>query len=411
MEIVDFGSLTRNFLWVFLRGGLEALGEQFPTQSKTIGNDDAEKVSEGVIMPLKLMLLRGVTYVSIVVGILCFMAVWEHFMNVVPTRMMVFGPEDSTKTPSRSESLDRKEKEEKDEPTTPLNANRVFGNWHWLPIYFFILFGWVQGGLVSLGTTYLPVGDFGRHLLLIAVTLLLCPIQFAATLASSHTASSQKTKESTPTEKKPSDDSREDSPPMKRPSKSAIAVLLLRVTVAIYSWLAPITLVWAISVELTKGGALKLSRYLSLTQYAIDSNLYYMLSASDLGIVSSKIAGVLALYVFIWVTLTLPATIVLRRVHASEWLETLERATRRETRATKQNLPSYPAALASFAGGPYRRLLAVYACGFVLLVLVAAVGMQLSMMAVAISYSASELYMGFWASLFLHLKLAVAKLC
>ena len=334
--------------------------------------------------------------------------VWEHLINVVPTRMMVFGPNDATKTQPRSDGVDRKENECKgeEEDESP-QASSGFGNWHSFPIYVFFMFSWTQDGLVSLGTTYLPIGDFGRNLLHIGVALLLSPVQLAATLASSNTACSQKTRESKATEKKPADKSKEDSPFLKPTSTSATAVLVLRITAAMYSWLAPITLLWACSFELTKGGTLKLSRYLSLTQYAADSKPLRELSTIDLVIVSSKVVGLLMLYVVMWMTLTLPATIVLRRVHASEWKQTLLRAIRRETRAPKQNLLSYSTAWRSFAWGPYRRLLAVYACVFIVLLLVAVGGMQFFLMALAFSTNAK--YTGFWASLYLYLKMAVGK--
>ncbi|KAL8823955.1 MAG: hypothetical protein Q9191_005410 [Dirinaria sp. TL-2023a] len=337
--------------------------------------------------------------------------VWEHFINVVPTRIMVFGPDDATETRHRNENPDGKENEEKgpDEFNAPPQVNSIFENWHWLPMYFFFLFSWAQDGLVSLVAAYLPVSDLGRHLLSIGIALLLCPVQFAATLASSYTAFSQKKTVATATEKKPSKDPREDSPPGERMSKTAIAVLLLRATAALYSWLAPITLVWASSVELTKACALELSRHLSLTHYASGDNLHFKRSVPDLGTVNTKLAMVLALYVSIWVPLTLPATIVLRRVHASGWRETQQRAMRIETQTPpKPILPTYLAAWRGFARAPYRRLLSVYACATPLLLLVGAGGISLSL--TALVYSDTSGYMGFWASLLLHLKMAAGKL-
>ena len=71
MEIKELGSVAKNFLWVFLRWGLEALGERFPTTTGTTEHDDSEKV----IMPMKLILLRGLTFVCIAIGILGFVIV------------------------------------------------------------------------------------------------------------------------------------------------------------------------------------------------------------------------------------------------------------------------------------------------------------------------------------------------
>lgn len=410
MDIKDFSSLAQDFLWIFLRGLLQALGEQFPSERSTIEDGGLKGASEKVILPWKLMLLHGFTVVAINVGMLGFVVVWEHFINVVPARIMVFGPDDATKTRHGNKNPDVKENEEKgpDESNAPPQVNSIFENWHWLPIYFFFLFSWAQGGLVSLVTAYLPVSDLGRHLLSIGIALLLCPVQFVATLTSSYTAFSQKKTRATAAEKNSSKDPREDSPPGERMSKTAIAVLLLRATAALYSWLAPITLVWASSVELSKGCALKLSRSLSLTHYASGDNLHFRRSVSELGTVSTKLAMVLALYVSIWVALTLPTTIVLRRVHASEWSETLGRAIRRETQAPKPILPTYLAAWRGFARAPYRRLLYVYACATPLLLLVGAGGISLCL--TALVYSDTAGYMGFWDSLLLHLQMAAGKL-
>ena len=338
--------------------------------------------------------------------------VWEHYLNVVPTRIIVFGPDDSRKLQSANDSHDGKVKEEKNEPNVALQANSIFGNWHWVPIYFFFMFSWLQSRLVSLATTYVPIPDFGHHLLLIGVALLLGPFQFAATLASSATVPSQKTEDVTAKEKKSGDDTKDDSQPSPRMGKTATAVLALRILVAMYSWLGPITILWATSIEITKASALKLSRYFSLTQYAIDAGLLQALSGSDMGFFISKGACVLALYIALWVALALPCTIVLRRVHASEWLEELLRAISRAPRTPSKTSPGYAAAWRSFTWDAYRRLLAVYACSFVGLLLVAAGGMQLSLTAIEVSHSAfvEAEYMGYWTSVLLHLQAAVGRL-
>ena len=298
-------------------------------------------------------------------------------------------------------------------------AKGFFGPWNLFPIYLFFLFNFLESDLVPFVTNYLPVNDFGRHLVFVAVTLFLCPLQFAATVATIGLYGSKGTEKSTGTTKKPSDDSYEGNLPSRKLSIRAVGLYLMKAVAALYSWLAPATILWAISIELSKEGALRLSRYLSLAQYAADSNPLSNLSTSDVALVCRKAACVLALYMFLWTALALPATIAMRRVHASSWIfsdfETfkaipIDNQIRNRSQNTKGQALSPFSAWQSFSWQPYRRLLAVYACGFLVLPLIAVGGMQLSMRALTSSFEAfPDKYEGWWMSLFLRLKMAAGK--
>ena len=288
-----------------------------------------------------------------------------------------------------------------------------------MPIYLFFLFNLLQSDLVPLVTNYLPVNDFGRHLLFVGVALLLCPLQFAATVATISQDGSVGTENSTGTRKKSSDNSYEGNQPSRKSSTRAIGLYLMKAVAALYSWLAPATIFWAISTELSKEGALMLSHYLSLAQYAAGHNPLFNLSTSDVALVCRKAACVLALYMFLWTAVALPATIAMRRVHASSWIlsdfETfsaipIDNQIRNRNQNTKGQALSPVSVWQSFAWHPYRRLLAVYACAFLVLPLIAIGGMQLSMTALTSSFDAfPDKYEGWWMSLFLRLRMAVGK--
>ena len=278
------------------------------------------------------------------------------------------------------------------------------------------MFSWLECQILSLATWTLPLHDLGRHVAFIGAALLLCPVQFFATVASISTADFGKTETAKSKEKEVGDDPTTSE---EKSSRSPAWILVIKTVVALYPWLAPVTFFWALSVELSKAGALRLSRYLSLTQYGACPDMFKDLSAPELRFVAGKAAGVLALYMITWVALVLPATVVMRRIHASasqlSMFETLrgmpiDERIRNKTNHHDSRFLSLPQAWRNFAWKPYTQLLALYGTAFVISLVAAVSGVQFSCMVFKVLYSfnddasSSNDYLGWWRSLGLHLK-------
>ena len=309
----------------------------------------------------------------------------------------------------------------------PPQSNSIFKDWNFLPIYAFFMCSWLETQLISLATAFLPPLDVGRHILCVVCAVLLCPVQFLATMAVLGTTRTAKPKyDKTPMDEKPKEDeskdeksiddpSKKDSTPSPRSGRYAILAICGSIIARLYKWLAPITLWWAVSVELSKLGTLRLSRYLSLTQYANDPSLI-----EDTGSVAIKAACVLAVFISTWLSLALPATIAMRRVHASFTLfddpTTLEHVPiddriRNQTNCVEDEFLSGPSAWRSLSWKSYRKLLVVYGTSFFLLALVAVGCMQLGLTMIGLSLEAlveglgdSSDYLGWWASLGWYIK-------
>ena len=321
----------------------------------------------------------------------------------------------------RSHNLDLKGSEHKSEGDARTPYSRFFGDWNYLPIYLFFLFSFLQDRLVALASAYLPIYDLGRHVTFVSAAVFLCPLQFFATVTTIGTTFSRRDETV-----KSKEDEKLDDPGDGEQSRAPVWAVLVKVVVAMYSWLAPITFFWAVSIELSKEGALRLSRYLSLTQYAESASMRDF-SNSDLGLVASKATYVLALYATIWVALVLPATIAMRRLHASSsglsefrYLRSfpIDEKIRDKSSQRKNTYLSYPMAWHSLAWKPYRALLVLYASSYFVLSLVGAMNLQLGWMMFRPIFSSCiedqrnfpDGYLGWWASFWLHIKNGFGKL-
>lgn len=200
---------------------------------------------------------------------------------------------------------------------------------------------------------------------------------------------------------------------------------LIRIVARIYTWLAPVTILWAVAVEVSKEGALRLSRQLSLAQYAYTKSLLSDMSNTELSLVAVQGACVLAVYVLLWASFALPATISMRRMHASESIfempefkleaVSIDNSIRSKTDLKETQRPTFASALQTFSLRSYRRLLVHYARWFFVLALLFPFGLTLTWIMVsevhtALGFDAAKSpyqYMGFWASLFLYSKRAV----
>jgi len=270
-------------------------------------------------------------------------------------------------------------------------AQLGFGPWHYAPICVFSICvfwmtSWYQSHIVRLATTFLPIHEFGRHLANTGVAVLLCPLQLIATFAALRHAYPADT-EHPSIEKKSEDDASTDrgsSPP--RSTRTRL-LYLLKDLVAFYSLLAPTNLPWAVTAESSKAGARMLSRYLSITEYAASGNsqvLYRLLNADTI-LIARRAACVLALFVFLWMALVLPATIGMRRMHAPLVIlvlpDTLQSVPIDDCIWTKnwrqgKLTVSFSRAWHSLAWQQYRRLLAIYAASFFVLTFVAVAGIS-----------------------------------
>lgn len=154
---------------------------------------------------------------------------------------------------------------------------------------------------------------------------------------------------------------------------------VLKDLAAFYSLLAPITLHWAVAAELRKAGARKLSRYMLLMQYMASGNsdISYSLSNAHTISITGRAAHVLALCVFLWMVLVLPAMIRMRRMHAS-WCLLVAPDILRSV-PIDGSLVSKKGKLSASFSGPWRslgwqqygKLLAIYAASFSILAFVA----------------------------------------
>lgn len=81
--------------------------------------------------------------------------------------------------------------------------------------------------------------------------------------------------------------------------------------------LAPITAAWAISEQITLSLPLALSRTLELRKYAFDPSYWGALDQHGQTMVIIKFCSVFALYLALVACFSIPANIVLRRIHAS----------------------------------------------------------------------------------------------
>jgi len=201
---------------------------------------------------------------------------------------------------------------------------------------------------------------------------------------------------------------------------------VLKILAEFYSVLAPTTLHWAVAAELSKAGARRLSRYLSLTQYVAsgDPDVFYSPSNAHTIFTAGRAACVLALFVFLWTALVLPATIGMRRMHASWCLLVVPHMLR--SVSIDENLWSKRGKLSasflrpwlSLGWQQYGRLLAIYAASFSILAFVAVAGFYFYMLALVNPLgvltdhgrSFPDEYLGWWTSLFLHLKMAYERL-
>lgn len=194
---------------------------------------------------------------------------------------------------------------------------------------------------------------------------------------------------------------------------------------AFYSLLAPTTLHWAVAAELSKAGARRLSRYLSITQYVAsgDPDVFYSLPNAHTIFIAGTAACVLALFVFIWTAVVLPATIGMRRMHASWCLlvatDMLRSIPVDESLWSKKGSlsASFLRPWLSLGWQQYGRLLATYAASFSILGMVAVAGFYFSMLALVNPLSVPTVhgrsfpdeYLGWWTSLFLRLKMACER--
>ena len=79
----------------------------------------------------------------------------------------------------------------------------------------------------------------------------------------------------------------------------------------------PMTALWAVADHLCLSGPLALSRSFGLKQYAFDAESWNTLSASEMRLILTKFAVVFALYATLVATVSIPMTMITRRVHAS----------------------------------------------------------------------------------------------
>ena len=126
MEIKELGSPAKNILWTALRAGLETLGEQFPNAEKAESGSNGGPVGEITAkppMPIKVGLLLMIAVLLCGASMLGFVAVckssfplyvpladrdhqiWEYYMNILPTRIVVLAPAGSTRKVANPKSM------------------------------------------------------------------------------------------------------------------------------------------------------------------------------------------------------------------------------------------------------------------------------------------------------------------
>lgn len=284
---------------------------------------------------------------------------------------------------------------------------------------------WLQIQLLSWSTRYFSTNDLTRLILFVVTAVLLCPVQVIATGSTvgttrTGTVKNQKTAKKEDHSKTEKTTESKDSQP--RPKQTALAALaaLLRAVGRFYTLFSPVTALWAVSTAISKEGALRLSRFFALAPYARNFALLHTLSSSSVLLVIAEAAAVLALYVLLWTLLALPATIGMRRMHAScsildefdpQQFIPIDEHIRNKTDLADRRSLGFAQAWGSFGRRAYRKLLVKYAASFFTLLVAAAMGMYILMHMLETLYGTlrvdgrtfPEGYEGCWKSLGMHL--------